>query len=103
MEVHGDTPARQVARQMARQVARQVARQMARQAAARQRRGGGWRTVCISRKRARLLSARRLERSTAAAPQRKRQLESSIERSLPRYLAAGKHARDKLVLMTEPQ
>ena len=59
--------------------------------------------MCMSRKRARLLSARRLERSTAAAPQRKRQLDSSIERSLPRYLVAGEHARDKLVLMTEHQ
>ena len=41
------------------------------------------RTVCSSWKRARRRSAARLERRMAAAPQRKRQLESSMERSLP--------------------
>ena len=43
------------------------------------------RAVCISLKRARLLSAARFERRRAAAPQRKRQFERSIDRSLPRY------------------
>merc|ERR1719171_1211795 len=43
------------------------------------------RTVCSRRKRALPASFLRFESRIAAAPQRNRQLERSIERSLPRY------------------
>merc|ERR1719263_579096 len=43
------------------------------------------RTAWQSLKRDRRLSERRLESRSAAAPHRKRQLDRSIERSLPRY------------------